>query len=73
MSTTSPVDESRTIGSSLQVTASSPTSLLSKLQVPNQLGLVWKWKIMVNAPPCTSARKRANLFNRQKSECSAES
>ena len=73
MSTTSPVDESRAAGSSLQVTASSPTSLLSKVRAPKQLELVRKWKVMVNAPPRTSARKAANLFDRRKSECGAES
>ena len=42
MSTASPVDESRAAGSSSQVTASSPTSLLSKLRAPKQSELVRK-------------------------------
>ena len=51
------IDESQVAGSSLQVTASSPTSLLSKLRASKQSELVWKWKVMVNPPPHTSARK----------------
>ena len=51
MVTTSPINDSQTTGSGSQVTVSSPTFLLSKVQAPTQSELMWKQKVRVNAQP----------------------